>query len=123
MVTWSLAKDWSDLSSGQRNNRWKVLEQANQVILGSEAMGRSINPLEALERSHMVVSEPVREQVIRNTLKKTATKRKKSMTIRPSSGTRSVAKVATDAGGNAKPRTRDELNASVQEKLNSVFNK
>ena len=118
-----LGQDWSDLGSGQRSNRWKVLEQAHMVMLGSEAMGRSIDPLEALERSHMVVSEPVREQVIRNTLKNTATKRKKSMTIRPSSGTRSTAKVATDAGGNAKPRTRDELNASVQEKLNSVFSK
>lgn len=118
-----LGQDWGDLSSGQRANRWKVLEQANQVILGSEAMGRSIDPLEALERSHMVVSEPIREQVIRNTLKKTATKRKKSMTIRPSSGTRSTAKVATDAGEKGKPRTREELVASVQGNLDSVFNK
>jgi len=118
-----LGQDWSDLSSGQRANRWKVLEQANLVIMGSEAMGRSIDPLEALERSHMAVSEPVREQVIRGKMKKTATKRKNSMTIRPTVGTRSVAKVATDAGGKGKPRTRAELAASVQEKLNSVFNR
>ena len=118
-----LGQDWSNLSSGQRANRWKVLEQANLVIMGSEAMGRSMNPLEALERSHMVVSEPVREQVIRSNLKKTATKRKNSMTIRPTSGTRSTIKVAADAGGSAKPRTRDELAASVQEKMNSVFNR
>ena len=121
--TIGLGQDWSDLSSGQRANRWKVLEQANLVIMGSEAMGRSIDPLEALERSHMAVSEPIREQVIRGKLKKTATKRKNSMTIRPTSGTRSVAKVATDAGGKGKPRTREELNASVQENLNRVFNK
>jgi hypothetical protein len=118
-----LGQDWSDLSSGQRSNRWKVLEQANLIIMGSEAMGRSMDPLEALERSHMVVSEPVREQVIRSNLKKTATKRKNSMTIRPTSGTRSVAKVATDAGGKGKPRTRDELVTSVQENLDNVFNR
>ena len=118
-----LGQDWSDLSSGQRVNRWKVLEQANLVIMGSEAMGRSIDPLEALERSHMAISEPVREQVIRDKLKKTATKRKNSMTIRPTAGTRSKAKVATDAGGKSKPRTRAELVTSVQENLNNVFNK
>ena len=121
--TVALGQDWSDLSSGQRSNRWKVLEQAHLVMLGSEAMGRSINPLEALERSHMVVSEPIREQAIRNKLKKTATKRKNSMTIRPTAGTRSVAKVATDVGGKRRPKTREELITSVQENLDSVFNR
>jgi hypothetical protein len=118
----NLGQDWSDLSSGQRNNRWKVLEQAELMIVGAESMNHRIDPLDALDRAHMFVSEPVREQVIRNDIKNTATKRKNSMTLRPSDGSRNINKVTSDADGELKPRTREELKEKVQEKLDHLFN-
>jgi hypothetical protein len=115
-----LGQDWGDLSSGQQANRWGVLEQADMIILGAQAAGVKMTPLEALERAHMVVSEPIRERVIRESIKSTATKRRKSMTIRPSEGTRSAKKMS---GGDKEPgtRTREELAEAVGNKLRNVF--
>lgn len=117
-----LGQDWTDLRSGQHGNRWRVLEEANLIILGSETAGYRINPLDALARAHMVVSEPVREQVIRSQIKGTAVKRKNSMTIKPSDGTRSTTKVNADIGGDKGSRTREQLASDVQDKLNHLFN-
>jgi len=117
-----LGQDWTDLKSGQHGNRWKVLEEANLIILGSESAGHRIDPIDALARAHMIVSEPIREQVIRSQIKGTAVKRKNSMTIKPSDGTRSAAKVNSDAGGNKGPRTKEQLASDVQGKLNHLFN-
>lgn len=119
--TLKLGQNWNDLGGGQYDNRWAVLQQADLIILGAEASGMKMEPLDALERAHMMVSEPIREQVVRESLKKTATKRKKSMTIRPSSGSRSVKNIASDAGGKVGSRTREELNNDVQDKLSKLF--
>ena len=116
-----LGQDWTDLKSGQHGNRWKVLEEADLIILGAESAGHKIDPIDALARAHMVVSEPVREQVIRSQIKSTAVKRKNSMTIKPSDGTRSTAKVNADAGGNKGPRTREQLTSDVQGRLNHLW--
>ncbi|KKM83220.1 hypothetical protein LCGC14_1311600 [marine sediment metagenome] len=117
-----MGQNWNDLSGGQYDNRFRVLEQADLIILGAEASGQVIDPLIALERAHMVVSEPVREQVIRDGIKDTATKRRKSMTIRPSSGTRSTKSVASDVSNKVGSRSREELTTAVGEKLNNLFN-
>lgn len=117
----SLGQDWNDLSSGQRNNRWRVIDQAELMIKGHESVGRTIDPINALERAHMSISEPVREQAIRDSIKNTATKRKNSMTLKPSDGSRNISKVTSDAGGEQKPRTREELTEKVGEKLQSIF--
>ncbi len=117
-----MGQNWNDLSGGQYDNRFRVLEQADLIILGAEASGQVIDPLVALERAHMVVSEPVREQVIRDGIKDTAVKRRKSMTIRPSSGTRSTKSVASDASSKVGSRSREELTTAVGEKLNNLFN-
>ncbi len=118
----NLGQDWSDLSSGQRNNRWKVLEQAELMIQGAESVGYKIDPLDALDKAHLVISEPIREQIIRNDIKNTATKRKNSMTLKPSDGSRNISKMTSDADGEQKPRTKEELKEKVQEKLDYLFN-
>jgi hypothetical protein len=116
-----LGQDWNDLSSGQRANRMRVLEQADLIILGAEAAQVKMDDIEALERAHMVVTEPIREQAIREGLKKTAVKRKKSMMLKPSEGTRSPKKVAASTGGKQGSRDREQLQADVQEKLNHLW--
>jgi hypothetical protein len=114
-----LGQNWNDLSSGQCNNRWQVIEQAELIISGAESMNHRIDPLDALDRAHMIVSEPIREQVYRDQIKSTAVKRQNSMTLKPSDGSRSTEKVESDTGGN-KPRDRKELIASVGQKLQSL---
>lgn len=117
----NIGQDWSDLGHGQYNNRWRVLEQANMILVGAESMNKQMDPVEALERAHMMISEPVRERVIRERIKSDVTKRSNSMTIKPSAGSRSVSKVSSDAGGSKKARTRDELASDVQDRLHNIF--
>lgn len=118
-----LGQNWDDLSGGQQSNRWKVLEQADYLMAGAECAGQAMDAVTALERAHMMVSEPIREQAIRDSIKATATKRKKSMTIRPSDSKRSGNQISDVTGGEQKPRTPEELIESVGEKLAKVFNK
>jgi len=115
-----IGQDWNDLSSGQYSNRWRVLEQAELMMLGAESQAYRLDPIEALERSHMMVSAPIHDQIIRDDIKSTVTKRKNSMTIKPSDGSRSTATVTSDAGGEQKPKDRAELIEKVGEKLSSL---
>lgn len=116
-----LGQGWADLSAGQYDNRFAVLQQADLILMGAEASNQAMDPIEALERAHMIVSEPIREQAIRESIKGTAVKRKKSMTIRPSSGTRSTKKIASDAGSKPGTRSREQLTSDVGEKLHRLF--
>lgn len=109
-----------DLSNGQQLNRLAVLEEAECIIAGHNMRNQKIEIEQAMEKAHFIVTEPIRKQVIRDNLKATATKRKKSMTLRPSDSKRSSDSMRTDS---SKPRNRRELEQSVQQNLNKVFNK
>lgn len=109
-----------DLSNGQQLNRLAVLEEAECIIAGHNMRNQKIEIEQALEKAHFIVTEPIRQQVIREGLKATATKRKNSMTLRPSESKRSSDSMNTDS---SKPRTKRELEQAVQLKLNSVFKK
>lgn len=111
-----LGQSFGDLSHGQQQNRLAVVEEAEMMISGHAMRGIKLEAEEALEKAHFVVTEPVREQVIRDNLKATATKRKKSMTFRPSESKRSPKSESQD-----KPRNRKELVSKVEQKLASVF--
>lgn len=106
-----------DLSNGQQQNRLAVLQEAEFIMAGHGVRGQKIEVEQALERAHLIITEPVRTQVVRDSLKATAMKRKKSMTLRPSESKRSG---DTDS---SKPRNRRELENAVQQKLDSVFKK
>jgi hypothetical protein len=89
-------------------------------MAGHGVRGQKIEVEQALERAHLIVTEPIRTQVIRDSLKATSMKRKKSMTLRPSESKRSSDSMNTDS---SKPRNRKELEQSVQVNLDSVFKK
>lgn len=108
-----------DLSNGQQLNRLAVLEEAECIIAGHNIRNQKIELEQALEKAHFIVTEPVRKQVIRDNLKATATKRKKSMTLKPSDSKRTGDSMNTDS---SKPRNKRELEQSVQQHLNKVFN-
>ena len=107
-----------DLSNGQQLNRLSVLQEAEFIMAGHGARGQKIEVEQALEKAHFIVTEPIRKQVVRDNLKATATKRKKSMTLRPSDSKRTGDSLNT---GSSKPRNKSELELSVQQNLDRVF--
>ena len=109
-----------DLANGQQLNRLAVLQEAEFIMAGHAMRNQKIEVEQAMEKAHLIITEPIRTQVVRDSLKATATKRKKSMTLRPSESKRSGDNMNIDS---SKPRNRGELENAVQQKLDSVFKK
>jgi len=107
-----------DLTNGQQLNRLTVLQEAEFIMAGHNSRGQAIEVEQAMEKAHYIVTEPVRKQVIRDGLKATTMKRKKSMTLRPSDSKRTGDSLNA---GSSKPRNRSELEQSVQANLDKVF--
>jgi len=107
-----------DLTNGQQLNRLAVLEEAECIIAGYNMRNQKIELEQAMEKAHFIVTEPIRQQIIRDNLKATATRRKKSMTFRPSESKRSSDSMNAES---SKPRTKRELEHSVQQHLDKVF--
>ena len=106
------ALDWGDLTPGQRANRWAVLEMMDQMLAGANACGKDMTIDDALGFSHLSVSEPEREKVIRGKIVSAVKKRSNSLTLKPASS----AKKETDGG----PRTREEQIEIVREKMSKL---
>ena len=109
-----------DLTNGQQLNRLVVLEETECIIAGHNMRNQKIELEQAMEKAHFIVTEHIREQVIREKLKATATKRQKSMTLKPSDSKRTSDSMNTES---SKPRNRKELENAVQQKLDGVFKK
>lgn len=78
-------KNWDGLTDAQKKARWDVLGIAQDILVGAVAQGREMTVPEALEKAHLIVSEPVREKVVRNDLMAQVVKRAKGLTLKPSS--------------------------------------
>jgi hypothetical protein len=78
-------KNWDGLSDAQKQARWNVLGIAQDILVGAAAQGRNMDVPEALEKAHLIVSEPVRTKVVRNDLMAQVVKRSKGITLKPSS--------------------------------------
>lgn len=109
-----LGQSLADLSAGQQENRLAVLDEADMILSGHRMRGINLEPEQALEKAHFMVTEPIREQIIRDNLKATAKKRKRGMTLRPSKSKR------TSSESQGKPKSRNELISKVDRKLASV---
>ena len=77
-------KDEAKLTIGQSDNRYKVLETADSIVLGCQSQGRKITLEQAMESAHLLVSESVREGAIRKELTTKIKKRAKGVTLKPS---------------------------------------
>jgi len=91
------SKDWDNLTQGQIKKRYEVAEQANLIMLGAEKQGVEMPLEEAFERAHLLVTEDVREQTIRKSIKAKAVKRQKSLTLEPTGSKKVASKVKTMA--------------------------
>lgn len=115
----SLSQSINDLTNGQQEHRLAVLEHAEQIMTGMRMRGMNPTVPEVLEKAHLIVTEPIREQVIRSNLKKSALQRKKGTTLRPSKSKKSGSAVNTS--GQQKPRNKQELVSKVSANLTRIF--
>lgn len=101
---------WEDLPAGHKRNRYAVYTAADQMLAGASMQGYQMSLPDALEKAHLLVTENVREEVIRAEIKSTAAKRQKSMVMRPSDG-----KSKKDNDG--QPKTKSELISKTEKRL------
>lgn len=107
---------FEDLQPGQQRNRYDVLQTADQMVVGNAMQGTKLSVNDALLRAHLLVTEPIREKVIREEIKSSIVKRNKGLTLRPSAGKKSEA--AANEGG--KPKNRAEVIARAEQRLQKV---
>lgn len=74
-----------DLTGRQAQNRWRVIQMADQMIAGAMLQRKELSISDALELSHLAITAPEKEKIIRNELKAKATKRQKGKSLKPSS--------------------------------------
>ena len=117
--TMGLSQSFNDLSNGQQEHRLNVMQEAEYIMTGLRMRGIDLPVEQVLEKAHLVVTEPIREQVIRENLKKNAVTRKKAMTFRPSKSKKTTNAVVDSQ---RKPQSRQELLSRVEQRLAGVPN-
>ena len=91
----------------------KVLETADALIAGAAFQGRTLDVLEALVLAHDSVASGIKENIIRDAIRKDVTKRGKGITLKPTAQGRRA------QGG--PPRDRQELLARTEDRLAGAF--
>jgi len=109
-----LSQSIQDLTNGQQEHRLAVLEQAECIMTGLRMRGQDPSVEQVLEKAHLLVTEPIREQIIRSNLKSKAVARQKGITLRPANSKKTG---AVSNNSQQKPRNRQELIDKVQQKL------
>ena len=115
--TIGMGQIFQDLQPGQQKNRYEMLQIADQMVVGNAIQGIELSVPDALLRAHLLVTESIREKVIREEIKSSLTKRNKGLTLRPSAGKKSAA--AVSEGG--KPKNRAEVIANAERNLAKTF--
>ncbi len=106
--------DTAKLTQEQHSNRFKMLQMAEDIVIGSQAHGRDITVEAAMEAAHLLVSEPVREKAVRAELKATVKRRAKGVTLRPAKS--KAAKTVTDG-----KLSQEQMVAKVAAGLRKVY--
>lgn len=107
---------WNTLSVAQRTNRENVLKLADQLLAGARFHGDQMSFDDAMERAHLVVSEPISESITRTKIMKQVEKRHKARVVRPSQSSSTSKSEMSDS----KPRTKKELLDRTSERLASL---
>ena len=111
--------NWTGLSPAQIANRDHVCTLADQIIAGARLHGDPMSLKDAMERAHLVVSEPISESIMRTKIMKSVEKRHKARVIRPSKSASTGKKKASSS----KPASRQELIDRTNDRLSSLFRK
>jgi len=109
-------EDWGTVLTGEQlKNRIKVVEMADQVLAGAELQGRDMDYDEALHLAHLVVSDNIRETIIRNEIKSKIKERSKGITVKSTGG----GKHSQDG----QPTSEIELEKKTAGRLSKMFGK
>jgi hypothetical protein len=106
------AKDWTGLMPSEKMNRVAVIELVEEQISGAKALGKELGIEDALDRAHLLITQPIREKMIRKDIMDKVRKRSKSMTLKPNS------KSPTSAPKKAK--TSKDVIANTEERLAAI---
>ena len=74
--------DWNKLTQGEFANRRAVVQLAGSIVAGASMKGENMSDEIALEKAHLIVSQPYLEKAIVADIHKQLQKRGNSMTIR-----------------------------------------
>jgi len=107
--------EWTGLMPNARMNRVAVVDSAIELIDGAAVAGRVITVPEALERAHLMVTQPIRDKIIRDDIIGKVVKRSRSITLKPSG------KVADSVDKSKGPKTASEVEDSAAARLAKVF--
>jgi hypothetical protein len=106
-------KDIAGLTKEQVELRGKVLETADALIAGAAYQGRQLSTQDALALAHDSISSGFKENIIRDQLRTTLTKRQNALTLKPTAQGRKV------QGG--PPKDRAELVGRTEDRLAKAF--
>jgi hypothetical protein len=107
--------EWTGLLPGAKMNRVMVIDSAIELMDGAAAAGRTISVPDAMERAHLLVTQPIRDKIIRDDIMKNVVKRSKGITLKPSS------KVADAVEKSKGPKTDTEVEDNAATRLAKVF--
>jgi len=111
---------WDDLPPGQKVNRMRLLQKADQIVGGAHLQRVDMKLEEALEAAHLLVTQKYRDQVLIDGIRKQVIQRSRAITTKPSQATRKPGKEVTEE---PKPgtRTREQLIADTDKKLRRLY--
>lgn len=105
-----------NLTPGDLANRSAMFELADQITAGRALQGLDTTVDEALNQAHMLVTEPIRETMVRKGIVSQLKKRSNSLSLRPAS--KGGGADTTNSGG---PKTATELEDVTRDRLAKVF--
>jgi len=104
--------DWTSLPPGQFANRRALVGLADQIIAGHELQGEQLSTVEGLQLAHLVITEPIREQIVREKITSQVKKRSKGITLKPSGAATKTA--ATSEQG---AKSEEQALVNLQQRL------
>jgi len=107
--------EWVSLMPNAQMNRIAVIDSAEQLIEGAAQLGREMSIDDALERAHLLVTQPIRDKIIRDDIMGKVVKRSKGITLKPSS------KVADAVVKPKGPKTAAEVEDNAATRLAKMF--
>ena len=107
--------EWTGLLPSAKMNRIAVIDSAIELIEGAAVAGREVSVPEAMERAHLMVTQPIRDKIIREDIMGAVIKRSKGITLKPS---KKVAGAVVKSNG---PKTDVEVEENAAARLAKVF--
>ena len=116
---YGVGNDWNKLSPGEFANRREVVQLAGSIVAGASIKNENMSDELALEKAHLIVSQPYLEKAIVADIHKQLKQRGNSMTIR----TNAVNVNQSNQEKTGGQFTRTEIEDRAKERLNALFNR